>query len=354
MIDWFLQLQGMLKKEASLVIVCVASVKGSTPREPGARMLVTANRVCNTIGGGHLEYKAIEIARNMLSNNAPNTIKNFTLGAGLGQCCGGVVNLFFEVVNKQSSWLDQIDQILSEVDKFVQVIPLVCDQDSPRLLVSEHGVEPLNSPDDALVSIARTMLDKSESTSIKRVAGLDYVFDPVIKLNFKVYLFGAGHVGEALIMQLAEQPCEVVWVDTRDNQLPEETPDNVVAVNTDMPEVIIEQAPAGSYFLVMTHDHSLDLNLSKQILIKDDYQYFGLIGSITKRKKFEHRLLDRGINNRQLSKMICPIGIDGIQSKRPAAIALAVTVELVQRYEQYMNNKQQNIDQPEYKESLKL
>ena len=354
MIEWVLQLQDMLQTDDRLVIVSVAAVKGSTPREPGARMLVTADRVRNTIGGGHLEYKAIQLARNMLLNDSPNKSQNFTLGAGLGQCCGGVVNLFFEVVSKHNKWLNDVTKLNAELKSFVQIIPLIHHPEAPRLIVTSDEIHPLCSASNPLVDIARTMLEKSQFTSIKRVGDKEYVFDPVISPDFNVYLFGAGHVGEALVKQLVEQPCVVNWVDTRDDQLPANTPANVIALNTDSPEAIIDEAPAGSYFLVMTHDHGLDLKLTEQILKRDDYHYFGLIGSVTKRKKFEHRLLDRGINKRLLSKMTCPIGISGINSKRPAAIALSVAAELVQCRERITKNKQQVINQFEHKESFNL
>ncbi|MCK4710156.1 MAG: xanthine dehydrogenase accessory protein XdhC [Gammaproteobacteria bacterium] len=317
-------------------------------------MLVSANRISNTIGGGHLEYKAIQLARNMLSNDQSNKIHNFTLGAGLGQCCGGIVNLFFEMVDDKSHWVEEVSQLIIQQQNFVQVIPLVHHQDCPRLIVSQSSVKPDCSEDNRVVNIARTMLEKSQIASIKKIDDMEYVFDPIISSDFTLFLFGAGHVGEALIKQLAEQPCVVNWVDTRDDQLPASTPANVTAINTDIPEAIIDEAPAGSYFLVMTHDHSLDLKLSEQILKRDDFIYFGLIGSVTKRRKFEHRLLSRGISEKQLIKMTCPVGISGINSKRPAAIALAVTAELVQCHEQTMNRQYSYIGQSKYKKSIKL
>ncbi len=198
------------------------------------------------------------------------------------------------------------------------------------------------------------MLKKSEVAAIKRVGSNDYVFDPVTAPDFNIYLFGAGHVGEAVIKYLADLPCRINWVDTRDAQLPDITPANVIAVTTDTPQSIIDEASPGSYFLVMTHDHSLDQDLSESILKRDDYHYFGLIGSLTKRKKFEHRLSQRGINVAQLSRMTCPIGISGIHSKQPAAIALAVTAELVQCYEKTQSGLQDYFIQANNKENIKL
>ncbi len=347
MIEWLQQLQLMLQSGNRVVIVSVASVKGSTPREPGAKMLVSATKVCNTIGGGHLEYKAIQLARNMLSQDLPNNLQRFSLGASLGQCCGGIVTLFFETLCNSTDWLSELQHQQVLAQNCVQVIPVMNSAGLPRLIVSANTCK-INSPDEALidiaplVSFARFMLQNSEVAAIKRVENNDYVFDPVIHPDFSVYLFGAGHVGEAVIKYLAELPCRVNWVDTRDEQLPDTVPANVDAICTDNPQAIIAEASAGSYFLVMTHDHRLDQDLAESILKKNDFCYFGLIGSKTKRRKFEHRLSHRGITADQLSRMTCPIGISGINSKQPATIALAVTAELVQCHEKISSRNQGN------------
>jgi len=358
MIEWIQQLQELLQSVDKVVIVSVASVKGSTPREPGARMLVSENKVSNTIGGGHLEYKAIQLARNMLSQDVSSDLQKFSLGASLGQCCGGVVTVFFEVVTHQSEWLKNASQLMLLQQNFIQVIPVTNATKLPRLIVSENSVhfdssDAIEEDIQPLINRAKSMLEKSEVASIKRVGKNDYVFDPVTAPDFNIYLFGGGHVGEAVIKYLSDLPCRVHWIDTRDGQLPDITAANVIAVTTDIPQSVIDEAPAGSYFLVMTHDHSLDQDLAESILKRDDYNYFGLIGSVTKRKKFEHRLSQRGINMAQLSRMTCPVGISGIHSKQPAAIALAVTAELVQCYEKMQSGLRDDFSQVNNKETTR-
>lgn len=110
-----------------------------------------------------------------------------------------------------------------------------------------------------------------------------------------VVLFGAGHVGHALVKVLGTLPCVVQWVDARDELFPDEVPANVQVEATDLPDAIVDEAPAGAYFIVMTHDHALDFSLTQRIMRRDDFAYFGLIGSKTKRVKFERRLLERGV-----------------------------------------------------------
>jgi xanthine dehydrogenase accessory protein XdhC len=145
-----------------------------------------------------------------------------------------------------------------------------------------------------------------------------------------VVLFGAGHVGHALAHLLGNLPCVVQWVDERDELFPDETPANVQVEATDTPAVIVDRAPAGAYFVVMTHNHALDFELTERILRRRDFAWFGLIGSLTKRVKFERRLVARGVGPQRLARMVCPVGVPGIVDKAPAAIAVAVAAQLLQ------------------------
>lgn len=145
-----------------------------------------------------------------------------------------------------------------------------------------------------------------------------------------VVLFGAGHVGHALVRLLGMLPCVVQWVDERDELFPDEVPANVQIEATDTPAAIVDAAPAGAYFIVMTHNHALDFDLTWRIMRRRDFAWFGLIGSKTKRVKFERRLLDRGVAPERLAEMVCPIGVPGIVDKAPSSIGLAVAAQLMQ------------------------
>ena len=145
-----------------------------------------------------------------------------------------------------------------------------------------------------------------------------------------IVLFGAGHVGHALVALLGRLPCVVQWVDERDELFPDEVPANVQIEATDTPDAIVDEAPAGAYFLVMTHNHALDFSLTERIMRRRDFTYFGMIGSKTKRVKFERRLMERGVQAQRLDEMTCPIGVTGIVDKAPSSIAIAVCAELLQ------------------------
>ncbi|MCU6434184.1 xanthine dehydrogenase accessory protein XdhC [Undibacterium sp. Jales W-56] len=277
--DWLSALQH-LPPARQAVLVTIAASRGSTPRGKGTRMLVTATTQYGTIGGGHLEWKALAIARVWLKE-APGQSRSprherLALGPSLGQCCGGALELQF----------DRLDQW-----------------------------------NDA--EFARHLNDyRQQQAAVPQL-----------------YLFGAGHVGAALVKVLSATPCQIHWVDERDHLFPGDAGVNVLCEATDTPEAVIAQAPAGSYFLVMTHHHGLDLRLSEHILQRHDAAWFGLIGSQTKRASFEHRLRERGCSSADLQEMVCPIGLTGITGKEPGVIAVAVAAQLLQLWSDHLPAK---------------
>jgi len=163
--------------------------------------------------------------------------------------------------------------------------------------------------------------------------GHRWLIDPCQPPRPHLVLFGAGHVGAAIIRALADLPCHITWVDEREDMFPAQFPANVQVEATDTPEAIATTAAAGSTFLVLTHSHALDLRLAEHILRRPGNEWFGLIGSRTKRVQFERRLGERGIARDKLDAMVCPIGIPGITGKEPAVIAAAVTAQLLQVWE---------------------
>ncbi len=274
-LDWFSGLV-QLPRERHAVLVSIIDAAGSTPRTTGSRMLVTPHTQYDTIGGGHLEWKALAMARLWLAEKstagsaAPRT-ERLALGPSLGQCCGGVVQIALERLDL----LDDADYA-ARLQQYRCCLPQL-----PHL-----------------------------------------------------YLFGAGHVGAALVQVLAQVPCRITWVDERDHLFPANLPPHVVAEDTDVPEAVIANAEAHSYFLVMTHHHGLDLLLSEHILRRADAAWFGLIGSQTKRVNFERRLQQRGIPAARLEHLVCPIGVPGITGKEPGVIAVAVAAQLLQLWSQ--------------------
>ncbi|PLP98678.1 xanthine dehydrogenase accessory protein XdhC [Cupriavidus pauculus] len=296
-----------------VAMVTIVEVKGSAPREPGIRMLVTASDLVGTIGGGHLEWRGMDISRAMLANrhvrgNPHRRIERIPLGPALGQCCGGVVKLAFEVLGEADlAWLDAVETAFRTGRALQRTVP----------------------PAGAItVEASRALLP----TAVLRAD--DTWTDTLVPDDMHVVLFGAGHVGHALVKVLSTLPCRVHWVDERDTLFPGGLPDNVEAEATDTPEAVVDQAPAGSYFIVMTHSHALDQQLCERIFRRTDFAYFGLIGSKTKRARFEHRMVEHGVDPARLPEMTCPMGVAGITDKAPAMIAVAIVAQLLQVREQ--------------------
>jgi xanthine dehydrogenase accessory factor len=143
-----------------------------------------------------------------------------------------------------------------------------------------------------------------------------------------VLLFGAGHVGRALVLALAPLPFAVRWIDSREDAFPVHRPSNVAPVLTPNPEAEVARAPAGALVLVMTHDHALDLAITAAAL-QCPFPFVGLIGSDTKRARFERRFRELAIPEERIAVLACPVGLSGIAGKEPAVIAASVAAQLL-------------------------
>ena len=243
------------------MLVQVLHTQGSVPRERGARMLVSAEAVTGTIGGGHLELQAIRQAQAMLERGTvePHD-QHYALGPSLGQCCGGALTLRTQVLD------------------------------------------------------AATLADW-----------------PATQPLFHLQLYGAGHVGRAIAQLLERIPCEVRWIDERESEFPTEaSAPHIERVCAEPVAAEVAAAPPGSFYLVLTHSHDLDLGVTQAILQRADFSYLGLIGSATKRARFIHRFEARGVTPELLARITCPIGLPGIAGKAPELIAVAVVAQLLQ------------------------
>ena len=330
------------------VLITVAHTVASAPRESGTKLLVSADKTIGTIGGGNLEYTAIQKAREILSSTSSSEHKQFVelyaLGPMLEQCCGGVVFLHYELVREASA------------SPHIFTTP-----DIPRVTVRRSGNEENANGDQQLMLVsadeetgslgdltghavnkARDLLKQNSRSSFTVLESLEntkgvlpelsdvLLFDVIIPGDFHLVVYGAGHVGSAIVHIMAAKPaCKITWVDSRADLFPAVTGAGVT-INSDSPLNTVAGMPADSYFLVMTHDHGLDRDLCEAILKRDDFQFLGLIGSKTKLRRFTKYFRQSGFSEAQLANLTCPIGIDGIQSKEPSAIAVSVSAQLLQ------------------------
>ncbi len=328
---WVNALRTVREEGAPYVLVTVVKADGSTPRGIGTRMIVTKDRLGGTIGGGHLEYKATSVARDLLAKGAQQCeVQHFPLGPSLGQCCGGHATLHFEPCTAPAPWLDALADAVENNTGGVFVTGTASNQ-SHHLFVSPTGVTG-GLEDEAATAAAerkaRTLLGREGDPAFDEDTGL--LFEPVKGEDLRIVLFGAGHVGRALVAIFGGMPCHVQWIDSRPEQFPADIPDNVTVTVADAPEYEIANAPTGAYFLVMSYSHALDFALCEKILERGDFRYLGLIGSKTKRARFENRLRHKRAEPELLQRLTCPIGIDGIGGKHPGEIAVAVAAEILQ------------------------
>ncbi len=259
--DWLDKAIELARRDEPSVLVTIAAAAGSSPREAGCRMLVHRHGIAGSIGGGHLELKAIERARAMLASPDCRTVDelSLSLGPSLGQCCGGRVRL---------------------------------------------------------------ALERLDGTAFTRLERMETPAEPI-------YLFGAGHVGRALVHVLAQLPYRIHWYDGRSEMFPAELPGNVRVEISAEPRHDVASAPAGCFFLVMTHSHALDLDICDRVLARGDFSFLGLIGSASKRATFLGRLRRRGHSDAALTRLTCPIGLPQVPGKQPAMIAVAVAGQLL-------------------------
>ncbi len=249
--------QEILSSDAAVIHGVITDAKGSSPREIGARIYVTMNRLAGTIGGGQAEWQVITKARAMLADGTRRKAMDIALGPEIGQCCGGRIAVELQYLDdtQRRAHLAQLDAMAL-----------------PQLLI-----------------------------------------------------LGAGHVGRALARIALTLPWHVVLVDTRGEELAL-APQGIEARLTPLPEADIASAPPSSAFVITTHDHGLDFLLTLAALRRGDAAYVGLIGSRTKRARFEQFARENG--GVKIGQLVCPIGAAGLGDKRPEIIALMTAQEI--------------------------
>jgi xanthine dehydrogenase accessory factor len=295
-------------------------------------MVVTEDAIFGTIGGGQLEYEALRTARAMLKGGMAAQLCRFGLGPSLGQCCGGTAEVLFEPTSEATNdWLRALAACVDRNDSAV-LVTAFGDGAVGKLAVSRDGDWGVFADSQwraKAVAAARALLDAADARpQLEQTGDRVELFEPIRPAGLHVVLFGAGHVGKALVHVLGELPCRITWVDSRAEQFPTDLPPNVTVECTEAPQYAVDRAPPRAAFLVMTYSHALDLTLCERIL-RRDFSYFGLIGSATKRAKFTRRFKARGISDDVIERMVCPIGIPELPGKHPGEIAIAVAAQLL-------------------------
>lgn len=331
-----------IEADGRAVLVVIERVAGSTPREAGAAMLVSACGVRGTIGGGAVEHRACAIARAMIAAGPEASLDSAQRDPFV------------------SGGLDRASRAASDVDSVVTATGEPAGVDAAALRANpgepafapQQMAFPLGPVLDQCCGGHMTLLfapfaraDLGRLRDAAAIAGSDerrrgeparialWPGGPVYAEPPRprpVFVYGGGHVGAALVAALAPLPFEVRWIDARARGFLVPPPAGVESRLTPLPEEEALAAPADAFHVVLTHSHALDLEIVAAVLERDAFGFLGLIGSATKRALFARRLRERGIPAERLGRLTCPIGLPGLRDKRPAVIAASTAAQLLQ------------------------
>jgi xanthine dehydrogenase accessory factor len=303
-------------------------------------MIVTRREILGSIGGGNLEFKAIEKARVLLGRSAEGfqVTELYGLGPALNQCCGGAVALHFEVMGQgRHGWLDRLGERAGEHESAVLVSAVDAAVPCHGVVGPGSRLAPGVPADGVPADVREAARDLAKSGAAAPPGGIiemdsagrTWWIETIREASRPLMLFGAGHVGQAVASALAPLPFSVRWIDSREGVFPGGLPASIRAVRADDPAAEVARADADCIYVVMTHSHQLDEDICLQVLRRGDFAWLGLIGSATKRRRFVHRLEQRGAEPAALERLVCPIGLAGIRGKQPATIALSLAAQLM-------------------------
>ncbi len=289
------ELSDLITRHHRVTRIVVADTKGSAPRDAGTAMLVWDTGQRGTIGGGTLEYQAIAAARDALEQPGEwqRALSRVPLGPSLGQCCGGSVTLLTEVYGETE---------LAGLQAVAESSPIYA-------RTTESG--------------------KTPATIITSGSGLTggWMIEPFIAPRQPLWIYGAGHVGRALVNILPPLGFDITWVDTAGDRFPDPCPKHVTRLVAASPADVVHYAPLNARHLVLTYSHALDLEICHNIL-SHAFLSAGLIGSATKWARFRKRLANLGHKSTQINRITCPIGLPEL-GKEPESIAVGVATELL-------------------------
>lgn len=294
-------LEAAVAAHGRVVRVVLAEAQGSAPREAGAAMLVWPGGQAGTIGGGTLEFEAARAAAAQLAGGPARQVARHALGPGLGQCCGGAVTLVSEIY----------------------------DADKVAALSGGVFARRVEGAGEMPLAIQRVVAaaGNGQGAGGPLFAGGWFV-EPVAPTAWPLWVWGAGHVGRALVGVLAPLPgVALTWIDIAPERFPETVPPGVAIRVAEDPAALVREAPPDAHHLIVTYSHALDLELCHRLLTRG-FASTGLIGSASKWARFRARLGHLGHAPAEIARIRCPIGQPSL-GKHPQAIAVGVAAALL-------------------------
>lgn len=306
------QIRETIERHGAAGLLSVVGVAGSAPRETGARIVLQPDGgFFGSIGGGRLEHEALSAARAALAaGRGEAQLRDWPLGPNLGQCCGGMVTTLIETFDKSD---------LETVRRFEEA-----ERSGAFAAVSRIGEDGRVAREPATRGTAGLATARAARTLAK--TAFDEQFG---EPTTPVLLFGAGHVGRALVLALAPLPFTVRWIDGRAEQFPQYIPQNVTVVCSAAADRELAAAPGGAMVIVMTHSHPLDFDITAMALRQEKFGFVGLIGSQTKRARFASFARQLAVADSAIGRLVCPIGLPQIKGKEPAVIAAGIAAQML-------------------------
>jgi xanthine dehydrogenase accessory factor len=295
---------------AAVALATVIRTGGSTPRHPGAKMIVAADgAITGTIGGGKIELEVAEVGASVAAGEGARRVTKH-LGHDLAMCCGGSMDVWVEPLDAPR-WKALAEAARRREARATCVLVTALD------VVGGGGKDVLG--DHPCLAARRPVVDG------------DRLYEPVFPTP-RLVLFGAGHVARAIAPLAATVGFELVVCDEDERFAAAERFPGARLVHTFDPRDLPAELGAfgaGDHVIILTRDHALDQAILEQLLARRDLPYLGLIGSRGKLGRFRKRLEAKGIGGEaDWARLRSPVGLD-IGAETPEEIAVAVVAELV-------------------------
>ena len=324
----FEELRAALARGENTVLCTILASSGSAPRGAGAKMAVFADgHASGTIGGGSVERIAAEQAQELLREGrslcrafclAPNQV------CDIGMICGGDVTVYYQLLTPEElAAVDAVLEMLSGTENGWLVM---------RMPENEPAQMGLYDEKNGLRFLTGISEDELRPMLLARAAyrpGETALYVEPISRAGRVYIFGGGHVGKALVPVLAKVGFHVTVFDNRpDFARPEVYPEAGQVILGDYLHAS-ESVSIGpeDYVVIMTPGHQADREVLLQAM-RTDATYIGCIGSRKKIAATNAFLMQNGIAQAELRRIHAPIGLP-IEAETPDEIAISVAAELI-------------------------
>ena len=317
--DFLVKIKSELLADRPLVLAMIAEKKGSAPRGTGAHMLILQNGdTVDTIGGGILEYLAVEQAKANLAEKK-SAIKDFSLNnktaAQIGMVCGGQIKVLLKYLDKND--LPQIETAINLLGSGQKAVVKITWQKEPAQF--------------SFIVLPYTEKMQLKHKSLLQIDETGGCYMEVLRQNPTVYLFGGGYVAQEVAKLLPSLEFECVVIEERSefanrNYFPQASDIIITPYEEFAAKVQIKNT---DFAVVITSGHEKDTVVLNELL-KIKPAYIGAIGSRHKKAFVEKFLREQGYGEKAIKSIIMPIGLD-IKAQTPAEIAISIAAQLIEK-----------------------